>query len=177
MSNERRHLRFLITSALLVGPALGCGSAETDTQTVPIEQQPTGNPVGPLDETGQPSGEAVEAGEVEATGQPSGEAAELDEVEATGQAIAAPTDQHPVGSVAAEHPPVGNPAAPRPEPAAVMEPIPPPPTGNPVGPEPEPRMVQPRMVPEQDMRPRERRPYVNNRRDRTREPRRRPTSE
>jgi hypothetical protein len=48
MSNERRHLRFLITSALLIGPALGCGSAETDGgTTVVLERPPTGNPVGP----------------------------------------------------------------------------------------------------------------------------------
>lgn len=75
MSNERRHLRFLITSALLVGPAVGCGtSAETNVAPVEvpmgaengtespvpevntqypvtppavIEEPPTGNPAGP----------------------------------------------------------------------------------------------------------------------------------
>jgi hypothetical protein len=46
MSKERRRLRFLITSALLVGPAAGCGSAEPETITAPVEL-PTGNPVGP----------------------------------------------------------------------------------------------------------------------------------
>ncbi|MFK7998167.1 MAG: hypothetical protein AB8H86_01175 [Polyangiales bacterium] len=52
MSNERRHLRYLITSALLVGPALGCGSTDPEPNTVaPPESQPmedpTGNPLGP----------------------------------------------------------------------------------------------------------------------------------
>lgn len=52
MSTERRHLRFLITSALLVGPALGCGSTDPEPNTVaPPEsrtmEDPTGNPLGP----------------------------------------------------------------------------------------------------------------------------------
>lgn len=53
MSNHRRHLRYLVTSALLVGPAMGCGSAEpevTNNSVAPVEvsaEDPTGNPVGP----------------------------------------------------------------------------------------------------------------------------------
>ncbi len=72
MSNERRHLRFLITSALLVGPALGCGSTEAETNVAPaedpavpevntqfdnpieVERDPTGNPGGPGDEPLEP---------------------------------------------------------------------------------------------------------------------------
>ena len=68
MSNDR-HLRFLITSALLVGPALGCGGPEPEANTVaptettesegpnvnmpvdhdppPVIDEPTANPVPP----------------------------------------------------------------------------------------------------------------------------------
>ncbi|MFT5354193.1 MAG: hypothetical protein ACI9KE_001396 [Polyangiales bacterium] len=51
MSNERRPLRFLITSALLLGPAMGCGGAEPEPNTTPPDlepmEDPTGNPLGP----------------------------------------------------------------------------------------------------------------------------------
>lgn len=66
MSSEQRHLRFLITSALLVGPALGCGGTEAEPNTpTSAEARPAGNPVGPEpqprvvvepDRTGNPAG-------------------------------------------------------------------------------------------------------------------------
>lgn len=81
MSTERRHLRFLITSALLVGPALGCGGTETETNVAPVEvpaevdRVPEGNtqfdhPIEERDPTGNPGGPEWELEPVEDPFQP-----------------------------------------------------------------------------------------------------------
>lgn len=127
MSKERRHLRFLITSALLVGPAIGCGGTETDTVEEPavlntpvdypieVERDPTGNP-------GDPEEEAVERPPPEPEPEPTNANDDSADDSAEDATDESPTDtstedsEQSIADIAEEHPPRTNIRRPRPEP-------------------------------------------------------------